>query len=101
MALPENEPNGTIQLGEKAIIMLRGSFRLFQHDDLSLISLRRNYLEPLNKVKTLAWIFFAAVLAITGIYVFFTYRFIHRPLLTLVKSFRKLEHGDLNISIAA
>ncbi|MCI3922903.1 histidine kinase [Paenibacillus sp. TRM 82003] len=56
-------------------------------------------LEPLRKMMRLAWIFVAAVLAITGIYAFFTYRFIHQPLLTLVKSFRKLEHGDLQISI--
>lgn len=57
-------------------------------------------LEPLKNIMTLAWIFVAAVLAVTGIYAFFTFRFIHQPLLTLVKSFRKLEHGDLHISIA-
>lgn len=57
-------------------------------------------LAPLHKIVTFAWIFLAAVLAITGLYAFFTYRFIHRPLLTLVKSFRRLESGDLELSIA-
>lgn len=57
-------------------------------------------LEPLQKIVTLAWIFLAAVIAITSIYAFFTYRFIHKPLLTLVRSFRKLENGNLNITIA-
>lgn len=56
-------------------------------------------LEPLYKIRVLGWAFVAAVLAITGIYAFFIYRFIHRPLLKLVKSFRKLESGDLHITI--
>lgn len=56
-------------------------------------------LDPLYKLRTLAWVFIAAVMAITGIYAFSLYRFIHQPLLTLVRSFRKLESGDLNIAI--
>lgn len=98
VALMENEPNGTIQFGEKTYFV---NAAYSDYLDMTIYHYipEAEFLEPLNKIKTLAWIFLAAVLAITGIYVFFTYRFIHRPLLTLVKSFRKLEHGDLHLSI--
>ena len=88
-----------IQLGEQSYYLASASSDYLNMAVYNYIP-EAVVLEPLDKVKTLAWIFFAAVLAITGIYVIFTYRFIHQPLLTLVKSFRKLEYGDLNISIA-
>jgi two-component system sensor histidine kinase YesM len=56
--------------------------------------------EPLERLITWAWLFIAAALALTGIYVFSIHKFIHKPLLTLVKSFRRLEHGDFDFSIA-
>ncbi|WP_253944946.1 sensor histidine kinase [Paenibacillus sp. NEAU-GSW1] len=56
--------------------------------------------QPLRKFYNLAWVFAAAALAITAAFAMATYRFIHKPMLTLVKSFRKMENGDLDIHIA-
>lgn len=97
-ALKQDEDR-TIQLGEQSYYFSSASSDYLNMTVYNYIP-EAVVLEPLDKVMTLAWIFFVAVLAITGIYAIFTYRFIHQPLLTLVKSFRKLENGDLNISIA-
>jgi two-component system sensor histidine kinase YesM len=97
-ALKQDEDR-TIQLGEQSYYLASASSDYLNMAVYNYIP-EAVVLEPLNKIMTFAWIFVAAVLAITGIYAFFTYRFIHQPLMTLVKSFRKLENGDLNISIA-
>lgn len=77
----------------------------FDHSDYLKMSVYRFIpeaviLEPLERFITWAWLFFAAAMAITGIYVFSIHKFIHKPLLTLVKSFRRLEYGDFEFSIA-
>ncbi|SFJ31598.1 two-component system, sensor histidine kinase YesM [Paenibacillus sp. UNC496MF] len=51
--------------------------------------------KPLDKFYTWAWLFAAAALVIVAIYAMSTYKFIHKPLLRLVKSFRRVENGDL------
>lgn len=56
--------------------------------------------KPLDKFVTRAWLFAAGALIIMAIYALSTYKFIHKPLLKLVKGFRRLESGDLNQSIA-
>ncbi|WP_258199342.1 sensor histidine kinase [Paenibacillus endoradicis] len=56
--------------------------------------------QPLNEFYKWGWIFIVAAIVIIAVFAFSTYRFIHKPMLTLVKSFRKMEHGDLDISIA-
>ncbi len=95
----QQDGEGTIQLGGQSYFVTAAhsdylNMTVYTYIPETVIS------EPMQQIMTLAWIFVAAVLAIMGIYTFFTYRFIHQPLLTLVKSFRKLEHGDLSISIA-
>lgn len=94
----EQEGDRTVQLGDQSYYWAYAA-----SDDLDMAVYHyipeSDVLEPLQKIMKLAWVFMAAVVAITGIYVFFAYRFIHKPLLTLVKSFRKLENGDLHISI--
>jgi len=56
--------------------------------------------KPLDKFYTLAWFFAAGALVIIAVYALSTYKFIHKPLLKLVKGFRRLESGDLEQAIA-
>ncbi|WP_245855766.1 sensor histidine kinase [Paenibacillus rigui] len=56
--------------------------------------------KPLDKFYTWAWLFIFATIVIIAVYAFSTYKFIHKPLLTLVKSFRRMESGDLQFVIA-
>lgn len=56
--------------------------------------------KPLSKFYKWAWGFAAAALGIFGAFALSTYKFIHKPMLTLVKGFRRIEHGDLSIHIA-
>ncbi|MFD0712893.1 histidine kinase [Paenibacillus sp. GCM10027626] len=45
------------------------------------------------------WVFTVTSVLLIVLYSLFTYRLIYKPLSTLVKSFRKVEKGDLNFSI--
>lgn len=56
--------------------------------------------KPLEKFYILAWLFAAAAFGIIGVYALSTYKFIHKPMFTLVKSFRRMENGDLDVVIA-
>ncbi|MHA6530108.1 sensor histidine kinase [Paenibacillus sp. BAC0078] len=55
---------------------------------------------PLSKFYTWAWVFVVAALAIIIAFALSTYKYIHKPMLTLVKGFRRMEQGDLDIHIA-
>jgi two-component system, sensor histidine kinase YesM len=55
--------------------------------------------KPLDKFYMWAWLFIFAAVVIIAIYAFYTYKFIHKPLLMLVKSFRRMENGDLDVNI--
>ncbi|TFE27504.1 sensor histidine kinase [Cohnella luojiensis] len=54
---------------------------------------------PLNKFVTWAWLFAFTSFCAIIIYSFSTYRFVHKPLLLLVQSFRRMEGGALDIQI--
>ncbi|WP_276358136.1 sensor histidine kinase [Cohnella caldifontis] len=56
--------------------------------------------KPLDKFYKWAWLFASGALAIIAVYALSTYKFIHKPLLKLVKGFRRLENGDLDQTIA-
>ncbi|WP_424767988.1 sensor histidine kinase [Paenibacillus sp. sgz302251] len=56
--------------------------------------------KPLDKFYTWAWLFAAGAFVIIAVYALSTYKFIHKPLLKLVKGFRRLESGDLEQAIA-
>lgn len=56
--------------------------------------------QPLQKFYVWAWLFAVAALAIIAAFALSTYMYIHKPMLTLVKSFRRMENGDLDIYIA-
>ncbi|MFE5318232.1 sensor histidine kinase [Paenibacillus sp. NPDC056579] len=55
--------------------------------------------KPLEKFYIWAWLFVFVAIIIIAIYAISTYKFIHKPLLTLVKSFRRIENGDLDVNI--
>lgn len=55
--------------------------------------------KPLDKFYIWAWLFLFAAVVIIGVYALSTYQFIHKPLITLVKSFRRMESGDLDFVI--
>lgn len=55
--------------------------------------------KPIQNFYVWVWAFSIAAVVIIVIYSFSTYKFMHKPLLELVKSFRKVEGGDLDVSI--
>ncbi|HEX2945964.1 MAG TPA: histidine kinase [Clostridia bacterium] len=57
-------------------------------------------LKPLQNFNAWAWVFTVAALSIIVIFSYSTYKFMHKPLLQLVESFRRVESGDLQVSIS-
>ncbi len=55
--------------------------------------------KPVRSFYIWAWVFSIAVICIILIYAMSTYKVIHKPLLKLVKSFHKVENGDLQVNI--
>lgn len=94
---PQNLPQ-MIELGEEDYYIAHA------HSDYLNVSVyhlipKKVIIKPLDKFIIWAWLFIVGALAIMSIYVILTYRFIHKPLLALVKSFRRIESGDLDFSI--
>ncbi|MEK4357605.1 histidine kinase [Paenibacillus sp. FSL M7-1455] len=54
---------------------------------------------PLIKFNLWAWVFAVTSVFAIVVYAFSTYRYVHRPLLSLVQSFRRMEGGTLDIPI--
>ncbi|MBW5445227.1 HAMP domain-containing protein [Cohnella sp. CFH 77786] len=55
--------------------------------------------KPLNKFEMWAWLFSVASFFAVVIYAYSTYKYVHKPLLLFVQSFRRMEGGTLNIQI--
>jgi len=55
---------------------------------------------PLNKFVLWAWIFAATALLAILIYSYATYSFVQKPLLILIRSFKKMESGTLDVQIS-
>lgn len=55
--------------------------------------------EPLKGYSNWLWVFTAISLVIILLFSYSTYKYIHKPMLKLVSSFRKVENGDLNVRI--
>ncbi|UJF36382.1 sensor histidine kinase [Paenibacillus hexagrammi] len=55
--------------------------------------------KPLNKIYAWAWLLAAATFVFIALYAISTYKVIHKPLLLLMRSFKRLENGDLNLVI--
>lgn len=55
---------------------------------------------PLSKFVIWAWLFAAASFLAILIYAYSTYKFVQKPLLILVRSFKKMESGSLDTRIA-
>ena len=75
-----------------------------QSDYLNMILLKyipkEHILKPIKNFYVWAWIFSAAFFAITVIYSYSTYRLMHKPLRRLVRSFKMVESGNLQVSIS-
>ncbi len=56
-------------------------------------------MKPLRQIQVWFWIFSVASVLIFIIYSFSTYKYIHEPMTKLVKAFKKVEKGDLDVSI--
>ena len=56
-------------------------------------------LKPIENFDIWVWVFSIAAIFLILIYSFSTYKFIHKPLYKLVKAFRRVESGDLQVSI--
>ncbi len=54
---------------------------------------------PLGKFEIWAWVFSIASLLAVVVYAYSTYRYVHRPMLYLIQSFRRMEGGSLDIRI--
>ncbi|MHA7966510.1 sensor histidine kinase [Paenibacillus sp. CAU 1782] len=54
---------------------------------------------PLSKFYAWAWLFALMSLMAMFVYVYSTYKFVHKPLLILVQSFRKMEGGTFDMQI--
>ncbi|MCM2996843.1 histidine kinase [Paenibacillus cellulositrophicus] len=54
---------------------------------------------PLIKFNLWAWVFAVTSVFAIIVYAYSTYRYVHRPLLSLVQSFRRMEGGTLDIPI--
>lgn len=70
--------------------------------DMSIYQLTNDQIvrKPLDKFYILAWLIAVGAFGIILIYTISTYKFIHKPLLKLVRGFRRLENGDLELVIA-
>lgn len=54
---------------------------------------------PLSKFQLWAWLFALTSMGAIVLYSYSTYLFVHKPLLLLVRSFRRMEGGSLDIQI--
>ncbi|WP_221469051.1 sensor histidine kinase [Cohnella nanjingensis] len=95
----------TAKSGSKNIkIMDKSYWMIYTSSDYLGITLSKfvpesEVLKAFEKYSNWFWIFTATAILLILIYSFSTYRIIYKPLSLLVKAFRKMEKGDLNISI--
>ena len=77
------------------------SYAYSEHLDMSIYRLINDRIvrKPLDKFYILAWLIAVGAFVIILVYAISTYKFIHKPLLKLVRGFRRLENGDLELAI--
>lgn len=90
--------SGTVKINGKSY------WTIFTSSDYLGITLskfipEREVLKNFQKYFIWFWIFTATSVLLILLYSFSTYRLIYKPLSQLVKSFRKMEKGDLNITL--
>ncbi|CAK4870526.1 unnamed protein product [Aphanomyces euteiches] len=66
---------------------------------LSYFLPQKGILKSLKNLVTWNWIFFLIAIMVTAVYSFSLYRLIKRPLVKLIRSFRTVESGNLQIRI--
>ncbi|MDQ0115489.1 sensor histidine kinase [Paenibacillus harenae] len=96
------------RLSEERSMLLRADGRSYHIDKaesselgLSVVTFlpEETVKRPLNKFNKWAWLFTATSILAIVVYSLSTYRLVHRPLLLLVQSFRRMEGGTLDIQI--
>lgn len=99
LALIESGSSDTITLEEQRYFVSHAYSERLDQSIYRFIP-ERVVRKPLDKFYARAWLFAAGALIIMAVYALSTYKFIHKPLLKLVKGFRRLESGDLEQAIA-
>ena len=61
---------------------------------------QEHVMKPIKNFNYWVWIFSVVVVLIILVYSLSTYKFMHKPLQELIKSFRKVENGDLQVAIS-
>ncbi|QJD84025.1 sensor histidine kinase [Cohnella herbarum] len=94
----ESGPDTFSLSGQRYFVSRAHSERL----DMSIYRLINDRIvrKPLERFYLLAWLIAIGAFGIILIYAVSTYKFIHKPLLKLVRGFRRLENGDLELTIA-
>lgn len=90
--------SGLVELGGQRYFVSRADSSALDLSIYRLIPEKIIY-KPLDKFYTWAWLFAVGAITIIVFYAFSTYRFIHKPLLKLIKGFRRLENGDMDLAI--
>lgn len=67
---------------------------------LALYMPEAEVLGPLRQYRMSFWLLSVVSAAVVFLFAYQIYRWIHRPIQTLVQSFRKVEQGDLNVAVA-
>ncbi|HHY24049.1 MAG TPA: histidine kinase [Clostridiaceae bacterium] len=92
--------NGTdrIKIGNKHYLIV---FTTSKYLNMSLIKyvLEGDVFKKLEKYRLMFIFLSLAAVIICGFYAIATYGFIHKPLIRLVRSFKQIENGDLNVKI--
>ncbi|MFC4303647.1 histidine kinase [Cohnella boryungensis] len=93
-----SDRSATFSLGEQRYFI---SYARSERLDMSIYRLINDRIvrKPLDKFYILAWLIAVGAFIIILIYAISTYKFIHKPLLKLVRGFRRLENGDLELAI--
>lgn len=94
------EDNGTeyISINKKGFYVVHAKSSYLNMSLLKYIP-QEYVMKPIKNFNIWVWVFSVAVVIIILIYSLSTYKFMHKPLIELVQSFRKLENGDLQVSI--
>jgi two-component system sensor histidine kinase YesM len=98
-------PQGTALLSGRGTVQERHFFTMTSYVESLGISLfvfipEKAVLGPLERYRIYMWCITGAALIIVSFFSFYLYRAVHRPLTLLVRSFRKVESGNLSVSIS-
>jgi two-component system, sensor histidine kinase YesM len=94
----EDSYNETVSIGKNKYIILYEKIN-FKNIWLAAYVPEKQVFLPLNKYMYLLWIFTLIAIVIIAIFSFSTHKFLQRPLKKLVNAFRRVEAGEMKLSI--